>query len=929
VYIYLIHTHTHTPHTHTQEQINANSTRTLDMGTDAPEACTVVDHLARAVRSVAVRAVGTVSGDRLGRCRFELAVEDHEVLQVHVVGAHPALGDWNMENGLALEKEAGSSLWVAHAELPLKEDIGYKFVVWRAAREHSLGASTLRRLHIPTEGRKMVIKDRVGMEVLPEEKSKAFVRASPSSPALGGSGGSHSCLCTFDLHMEHANATSEALPQGLSVALVGSHEFLGEWQLARAVPMLLRQQNMFSVSMHLPVDTHLQYKFVVMAPPERESRERWVRLEGDWTVTRDSLSDTTGVVFPPPLVVRRLTWHERNADAQGEKVQDVPGDKQDQQLDAGMCICTFKVRGELESGVSVGIVGHVRGVGESEARDLCGNTDALGSWKRESCVRMQPMQEGGRTVHIASVSVKAGTRMEYRYVMLRAPRWEDYSGNRILSAEKGRLKPAICNWKMQRLDNVHLVRRVCDAVGGASARDLAAASGAPVMEAVEGEEGEWSIEPLDSSLCDTVLVTVVVEVAGLSAGDTVWMCGDDETLGEWPPMVHWPPKRQEPQALRLSPCQLSLGDGGGEFWQGLVRLRAGQEISYKYYVARNTSNGAAVCCEEGDVRQLRTPSSGRGAVFDRFQVPAPLPHVAGAWEARGGNEVSAPAGEHLVDSDKTTQTEEEVIEAIERGTRRARVHLDMRTMTPDVLEMGKTDALESEGSMMSHESERSQSPVKPLQDLSYDASQDQEHAQHRMAQVAIEAAQVSFEAAQVPTETAPELRFGDVTTEDVTDDVIDDVTDGVRPRDNHHDYERSGQAQEGTDTATDKMQDRMQEKEALECEEVQHSEASDVTPLDEDEVRSSVSQEADPKGVKVEFILEVHGLASDERVYLVGSDTALGCWEPKLAREMRRISDTSAASSPCGTWRCQVICHPCMPCMYADHVCHACILLLI
>jgi hypothetical protein len=196
VYIYLIHTHTHTPHTHTQEQINANSTRTLDMGTDAPEACTVVDHLARAVRSVAVRAVGTVSGDRLGRCRFELAVEDHEVLQVHVVGAHPALGDWNMENGLALEKEAGSSLWVAHAELPLKEDIGYKFVVWRAAREHSLGASTLRRLHIPTEGRKMVIKDRVGMEVLPEEKSKAFVRASPSSPALGGtsswaSGSSH------------------------------------------------------------------------------------------------------------------------------------------------------------------------------------------------------------------------------------------------------------------------------------------------------------------------------------------------------------------------------------------------------------------------------------------------------------------------------------------------------------------------------------------------------------------------------------------------------------------------------------------------------------------------------------------------------------------------------------------------------------------
>jgi hypothetical protein len=173
-----------------------------------------------------------------------------------------------------------------------------------------------------------------------------------------------------------------------------------------------------------------------------------------------------------------------------------------------------------------------------------------------------------------------------------------------------------------------------------------------------------------------------------------------------------------------------------------------------------------------------------------------------------------------------------------------------------------------------------------------------------MAQVAIEAAQVPIEAARVPTETAPEPRFGDVTTEDVTDDVIDDVADGVRP----HDYQRTGQAQEDTDTdtATDRMQDRMQEKEALECKEVQHSEASDVTPLDEDEALSSVSQEADPRGVKVEFSLEVHGLASDERVYLVGSDTALGCWEPKHALEMRRITDTSAASSPCGTWRCEV-----------------------
>ena len=86
--MYIDHTYTHT-HIHTQERINANSTRTLDIGADAPEACTVVDDLARAMRSVAVRAVGTVGtvsgGDRLGKCRFELAVEDDEILQVVVV----------------------------------------------------------------------------------------------------------------------------------------------------------------------------------------------------------------------------------------------------------------------------------------------------------------------------------------------------------------------------------------------------------------------------------------------------------------------------------------------------------------------------------------------------------------------------------------------------------------------------------------------------------------------------------------------------------------------------------------------------------------------------------------------------------------------------------------------------------------------------
>ena len=75
------------------------------------------------------------------------------------------------------------------------------------------------------------------------------------------------------------------------------------------------------------------------------------------------------------------------------------------------------------------------------------------------------------------------------------------------------------------------------------------------------------------------------------------MCGDDEALGEWPPLTNWPPSEHEPQPLKLSTCDLSTGDGGGRFCQGLVRLRAGQQTSYMYYVSR----GSKVWREEGDI----------------------------------------------------------------------------------------------------------------------------------------------------------------------------------------------------------------------------------------------------------------------------------------------------------------------------------------
>ncbi len=79
--------------------------------------------------------------------------------------------------------------------------------------------------------------------------------------------------------------------------------------------------------------------------------------------------------------------------------------------------------------------------------------------------------------------------------------------------------------------------------------------------------------------------------------------------------------------------------------------------------------------------------------------------------------------------------------------------------------------------------------------------------------------------------------------------------------------------------------DNTHENETQECAEAVQPEASEMTAQD--------------AHVMVEFRVEVHGLAADEEVYLVGSDKALGSWQPKEAAEMLRC-DASAASSPCG-----------------------------
>ena len=67
-----------------------------------------------------------------------------------------------------------------------------------------------------------------------------------------------------------------------------------------------------------------------------------------------------------------------------------------------------------------------------------------------------------------------------------------------------------------------------------------------------------------------------------------------------------------------------------------------------------------------------------------------------------------------------------------------------------------------------------------------------------------------------------------------------------------------------------------------------------------------------------EFRVEVHGLGSDERVTLCGSDAALGAWNPDKAVTLTRDATCSLPfSASCGMWRCQVrICvYSCLECL--------------
>ena len=102
---------------------------------------------------------------------------------------------------------------------------------------------------------------------------------------------------------------------------------------------------------------------------------------------------------------------------------------------------------------------------------------------------------------------------------------------------------------------------------------------------------EWYLEPRDPDLCLSSLFNVNVQVAGLPHGWGVWMCGADEALGSWDMSRALPLTRLEPLPRECADREQGQSDC---IWWALVRLPAGRDIMYKYFVAPRVSSGADV-----------------------------------------------------------------------------------------------------------------------------------------------------------------------------------------------------------------------------------------------------------------------------------------------------------------------------------------------
>ena len=191
----------------------------------AARECTVVDVFGHSERSLEDVEPAEIQGGGAGMtlCRFELMTDNDmdNVDHISIIGDHQALGGWREEAGIALEREGGCSKWVAVVQVPKGHEVTYKYVIWRAAMVDICGEGN-RHLHTTADGSKLHVQDNIHQlndEAQPTRVGTAGMRREGGRRAVPVSS-----LCQFDVIVPGA-------PPGTTVFILGSHEFLGEWQV--------------------------------------------------------------------------------------------------------------------------------------------------------------------------------------------------------------------------------------------------------------------------------------------------------------------------------------------------------------------------------------------------------------------------------------------------------------------------------------------------------------------------------------------------------------------------------------------------------------------------------------------------------------------------------------------------------------------------
>jgi hypothetical protein len=139
-----------------------------------------------------------------------------EADHISVIGDHPALGSWREEDGIALEKQRGSNVWSAAVHIPRGHEVTYKYVISQSPITDVVGTQN-RHLQTTADGAKVHVQDNI------HHPSKPLVPVGKVDMSRKGTSPT-SALCQFDV-------TVPGAPLGTSIFLLGSHEFLGEWQV--------------------------------------------------------------------------------------------------------------------------------------------------------------------------------------------------------------------------------------------------------------------------------------------------------------------------------------------------------------------------------------------------------------------------------------------------------------------------------------------------------------------------------------------------------------------------------------------------------------------------------------------------------------------------------------------------------------------------